>query len=178
MVSSGRKFLRINPRGKVPALVLEDEIICDSHVINELLEDKFTQIPLLPRLPVERAKARHMVMIAEQEFYPLVSALLQAKRQAVGGQEMTERIAQITASVQGEHLPGLEALAASARPFFLENLTLADIAYATALDAYLGATQTTLQDFPHTKQWFREVEGLPAFAASCRQPHVQQQEGT
>ena len=40
------EFLRMNPYGKVPVLTDEDEVVYDSTIINEYLEDEYP----LPRL--------------------------------------------------------------------------------------------------------------------------------
>jgi hypothetical protein len=41
----------------VPALIDDGVVVHDSTIINEYLEDKFPQNPLLPRDPVMRARA-------------------------------------------------------------------------------------------------------------------------
>jgi len=42
------EFLRLNPLGKVPVLVDDDEVICDSTIINEYLEDEYPSTRLMP----------------------------------------------------------------------------------------------------------------------------------
>src|SRR5947199_1868069 len=43
------EFLRLNPYGKVPVLIDEDEVIYDSTIINEYMEDEY----LMPYLLLE-----------------------------------------------------------------------------------------------------------------------------
>src|SRR6478672_13938201 len=52
------EFLRLNPYGKVPVLVDEDEVIYDSTIINEYLEDEYPHPPLMPEQSSERARVR------------------------------------------------------------------------------------------------------------------------
>ena len=53
-------FLKISPLGKVPVLRYGDEVLFESAVINEFL-DEITPGSLLPSLPLEKAKQRAWV---------------------------------------------------------------------------------------------------------------------
>ncbi len=53
------KFRKINPRAEVPVLESESNILVDSALINEYLEECFPEVPLLPQNPIARYKARH-----------------------------------------------------------------------------------------------------------------------
>ena len=61
-------FLRLNPYGKVPVLLDEDEVIYDSTVINEYLEDEYPHPPLMPEQSSERARARMFEDFADNSF--------------------------------------------------------------------------------------------------------------
>jgi glutathione S-transferase len=52
------EFLQMNPYGKVPVLVDGDTILYESCIINEFLEDKYPNPPLLPKDPAQRGKIR------------------------------------------------------------------------------------------------------------------------
>ena len=52
------EFLKMNPYGKVPVLVDGDTILYESCIINEYLEERYPEPPLLPRDPGQRAKIR------------------------------------------------------------------------------------------------------------------------
>lgn len=51
-------FLRISPKGLVPVLVHDDEVILESNAIVQYLDEVFPDSPLLSRDAVERAQAR------------------------------------------------------------------------------------------------------------------------
>lgn len=51
-------YLAINPRGQVPALVVDGRTLAESSIINEFLEESFPGRPLLPRDPLLRAEIR------------------------------------------------------------------------------------------------------------------------
>jgi glutathione S-transferase len=52
------EFLKMNPYGKVPVLVDGDTILYESCIINEYLEEKYSNPPLMPKDPGERGKIR------------------------------------------------------------------------------------------------------------------------
>jgi len=51
-------YLALNPNGVVPTLVDDDFVVTESTVINEYLDDKFTQSRLRPESPRRRAELR------------------------------------------------------------------------------------------------------------------------
>ena len=52
------EFLALNPYGKVPILLDEGAVIYESTVVNEYLEDRFPEPPLIPTDPLGRAQVR------------------------------------------------------------------------------------------------------------------------
>jgi glutathione S-transferase len=67
------EFVKVNPNGQVPALIHEGEIITESTVINEYLEDVFPQVPLRPRAPAARARMRIWSKFVDEYFCPSLS---------------------------------------------------------------------------------------------------------
>ena len=51
-------FLKVSPYGKVPVIVDDEQTIYESAIINEYLDEKYKNVPMMPKEPVERAKAR------------------------------------------------------------------------------------------------------------------------
>jgi glutathione S-transferase len=80
------EFVAINPNGQVPVLVHDGNIITESTVINEYLEDVFPQIPLRPADPVWRARMRIWSKFVDEYFCPALSM--------IGWHVMVRRIAQ------------------------------------------------------------------------------------
>jgi glutathione S-transferase len=52
------EFLKVNPRALVPVLVHDDEVIIESTLICEYLDDRFPDRPLKPRSPLAVARMR------------------------------------------------------------------------------------------------------------------------
>jgi glutathione S-transferase len=54
-------YLKINPYGKVPAIVDGDTVLYESCIINEYLDERYPSPRLMPTDPVARARARILV---------------------------------------------------------------------------------------------------------------------
>lgn len=52
------EYLKVNPKGVVPALVHDGEPVIESTIILEYLDDAFPDHPLRPAAPIERARMR------------------------------------------------------------------------------------------------------------------------
>ena len=51
--------------GKIPYFEIGDQVICESQVMAEYLENAYPQKPLMPADPIERAELRHLIMFME-----------------------------------------------------------------------------------------------------------------
>jgi glutathione S-transferase len=69
-------FLRLNPLGKVPVLMDDDEVIYDSTIINEYLEDEYPHPSLLPEDSAARARIRLLEDHCDNFFIPPTAVLL------------------------------------------------------------------------------------------------------
>ena len=69
-------FLRLNPYGKVPVLVDEDEVVYDSTIINEYLEDEYPLPRLMPDDSQGRARVRMLEDYCDNSFIPPTTMLL------------------------------------------------------------------------------------------------------
>lgn len=71
------EYLRINPLGLVPTLVIDGTPIPESTVINEYVDDLIPSNPLRPEDPLLRAKMRELVQRFQESFYPSMALLSQ-----------------------------------------------------------------------------------------------------
>ena len=55
------EYLKMNPYGKVPVLTDDATVLYESLIINEYLEEKYPNPPLMPKDPAKKAKARILV---------------------------------------------------------------------------------------------------------------------
>ena len=62
-------FLKINPKGIVPVAVHGDQIILESSVINEYIEETFDGLQLMPTDPAARARTRYWSLLVDQGIH-------------------------------------------------------------------------------------------------------------
>lgn len=78
------EFLRMNPYGKVPVLVDDDEVVYDSTIINEYLEDEYPIPALMPEDSQGKARVRLLEDFCDNSFIPPTTMLLAQLRKAEG----------------------------------------------------------------------------------------------
>lgn len=93
-------YLKLNPRAVVPTLVDDDDVVTESNVINEYLDDKYPARALMPSSPMGRARVRlwtkrfdeglHDAGLAVLSFAVVFRQQYLAKGQK--GQELIDRI--------------------------------------------------------------------------------------
>ena len=69
------EFLAINPKAVVPVLIADGNVITESTVICEYLEEAFPDPPLYPSAPLERARVRAWTKAVDEELHPACSAI-------------------------------------------------------------------------------------------------------
>lgn len=124
-------FLRLNPYGKVPVLIDEDDVIYDSTIIDEYLQDEYPHPSLMPEDSGGRARARMLEDYCDNSFIPPTTLLLSQLRRPEAERDM-QRVEQARNDLQrclryiAEVLGTREYLVGS-------SFTLADAAFAPRL---------------------------------------------
>ena len=65
----------MNPYGQVPILVERDLILYESNIINEYIDERFPHPQLMPADPVQRGRARLLLLNFERELFVHVESL-------------------------------------------------------------------------------------------------------
>jgi glutathione S-transferase len=80
------EYLKINPRGRVPAIVDDGFALSESNAIAEYLDERYPEKPLLPKDVKERAVARRLIAEVggdlEKALDPFTEATLYTKPEA------------------------------------------------------------------------------------------------
>jgi glutathione S-transferase len=156
------EYLKINPLGKIPSLEVDGMVIPESEVINEYLEDKFPNPPLLPKTPEDRARVRTLTRFHDLYLEPPLRALFgqlnpKTRDEAVVNEKLTEcnlRLDQI------ERMLG-EGFAAGP-DFTLADCALAPtVLFATRLLPGFGA-KPPLEGRPKLAAWWEKVQTRPS----------------
>ena len=64
------EYLKLNPKAVVPTLVHDGNVLVESTVICEYLDDEFPQVPLKPARSLDRAQMRLWTKTVDEELQP------------------------------------------------------------------------------------------------------------
>jgi glutathione S-transferase len=158
------EYRKINPLGKIPTLDADGVIIAESEVINEYLEEKFPNPPLLPKSPEARAHVRSFTRFHDLYLDPPLRALFahlnpKSRDEKVVNEKLTE--------LQGR-IDQLEMMIAAPGNFAAgADFTLADCALAptcfflTNMLPGFGA-KPPLENRPKLAAWWGKVQTRPS----------------
>ena len=159
-------FLRLNPAGQVPVLMIDDLTLADSGAIFEYLEETHPEPALLPRDPGLRAEARRLAAWFDDKFHAEVTANLLYervnKKLAKTGHPDSEKIKAGLRNIR-YHLDYIGWLTDRRRWLAGNQLTIADFAAAAHLSAldYVGDVDWARNESVHS--WYARIKSRPAF---------------
>jgi glutathione S-transferase len=194
------EFKNMNPRGVVPVLVHDGNIIVESSVICAYLDEVFPAPPLMPKNPVERATMRLWCKLPDDILHTACATVSfaisfgrQLKQRAGAGLE--ERLMKMPDPARRERQRALIEKGIEA-PFFRDHIKVFDKTFAE-IEAQLGKTKWlaadafTLADVeitpyveridrlglaamwdqrPRLADWFARVKARSSFAAIADYP--------
>lgn len=90
-------YLKLNPNGVVPTLVHDGHVIIESTVIMHYLDDTFPTPPLMPRQPLDRARAHLFKKLMDEYIHPacIVFTFATANRGPLASLSKEQRDAQL-----------------------------------------------------------------------------------
>ncbi len=160
------EYLAVNPVGKVPALIDDGVVVHDSTVINEYLEDKYPQNPLLPKDPAMRARARSLEDYADAYLAPSLYKILVELRKPE-----PERNRDAVAKGEAEMARHLEYLdrELKGRQFLAGMFSVADISFIPPVSNYERAGYTIPHNFHNLAAWWERMKARPSVSQSLPQ---------
>lgn len=186
-------YLKLNPNGVVPTITHGDDVIIDSSVIIEYLDEVFPETPMTPSDPVKRAHMRKWMRYLEEVPTPAVRVpsfnkfLAQRYETMEDGkyQEMADkhpirkhfykRMNKVGFSDEetAESLERLdqaaarfdETLAADGRPWIMgDEITIADAAYLPTVDRMIDLDLGyMIFDRPALAAWYKRYSERESF---------------
>jgi glutathione S-transferase len=157
------EYLAINPVGKVPALIDDGIVVHDSTIINEYLEDKYPNPPLLPRDPAMRARARSFEDYADTYLAPSLFKIVINLRKPEAERDH-DKIKEGESEVRN-HFAFLDR-ELNGRQFFAGELSLGDISFVPPLANYERAGYKIGPEVPNLHAWWERMKARSSFAAS------------
>jgi len=132
----------------VPVLVDGEGVIYESAVINEYLDEKFTDVPLMPRNQLDRAKVRIWVDFFNTRVHPTGSDLQKDRDPEKARVRMAEHLRTIDGALAGnDYLVGNQ--------FSLADVTF--IPFYTRRERY----KVSLDEYHNAKRWAEKLIARP-----------------
>ncbi len=122
----------LSPYGKVPLIRHNGDIVYESRIINEYLEEVFPEPALLPSDPMKRAKARIWIDYCDSYLMPALHKLIEDKRDEDKQKDNRETVAEKLRFIEHE---GFRKLGDG--PFFMgKSLTLVDLQFMPFVERF------------------------------------------
>ncbi len=153
------EFLQLNPYGKIPVLVEDGKVLFESCIINEYLDEKYPNPPLMPKDPYLRGRGRVLVDYALNFAHEPYWALRGEMRKPEAARDAT--IIEQKRQSLADLLLYLET-ALGDKLYFLGDLSLTDIAIVPRflrMEAY-GALPAP--SFPRLGAWLKRMKERPS----------------
>lgn len=161
--SKSEEFLSVSPTGKVPVVVVDEDSLYESNVINQYLEEVSGEPRLLPEDPNQRAYARIWVASADDNFFPAVFVASMGRERGFSEERLSEAFEKLEKT-----LSGLEARL-EGRRYLADDFSLADIAHAGNLVRLRELDQkgeVSLENYPNVVAWMRLMEDRGSYGAA------------
>lgn len=150
-------YLALNPRGQVPLLEDEGELIWDSQAILVYLARRYGGESWLPTVPLAMARVMQWLALSENEIqYGLARARAALQFGAPWNVEECQRVGRGALQLLQGRLETAEWLAA-------EHITIADLACYPYV-ALAPQSGVELASFPAVATWVGRVQALPRYA--------------
>ena len=189
------EYRKLNPNGVVPTLVHDGQVVIESGVINEYVDEVFAEVPLRPADALGRAKMRVFCKMADEFALPAVRVPTWSRVKPAMVKAMTD--AQFEAAMRDtpliDHQLKFRALRAEGftakeieesrgrmdyvcdrcetalaeAPYLAgAQYTLADIALLPYVQAFAMTRPELLQTHPRLREWYERVMARPAVKAT------------
>ena len=122
----------LSPYGKVPLLRYGDDIIYESAIVNQYLDEVFPEPPLMPASPGDRARARIWIDYCDSRFTTACYRLMTAGEDEAEREEKRQNLRDCLYFMENEGMVKM-----SDGPFWLgDSPTLVDLQYAPFFERF------------------------------------------
>jgi glutathione S-transferase len=161
------EYLKINPRGRVPAIVDDGFALYESNAIAEYLDERTPEKPLLPKGVKERAVARRLIGEVVADFEPAFDPFSEATLYTKPEERDQKLIAEKRAKLDAELARWADALQGD---FFAGSVGLVDytvfpwIRMLPRIEERAPGFGYKPTDFPpKLAAWLARIEALPYY---------------
>ncbi len=159
------EFLKLNPYGKVPVIVDGQNVLYESCVINEYLDETYPSPPLMPKDPFQRARIRVLTDYGLNYIQPLYWAIRAELYVKTDDGERDWNLIEKTTRQLRELLEYLENEIGN-KDYFMGEFTLLDIALVPRflrLEMFEVLPATSI---PRLGSWLQRMKERPSVKAN------------
>ena len=144
----------MNPYGKIPVLVDGDGVIYESAIINEYLDEKFPDTPLMPTDRLKRARVRIWIDFLNSRVHAAVTDITRGREPERARERMKQNLQTLDQEMAGKrYLAGEYSLAdVTFIPFYIRRERFGAVIDDSSL--------------PNLKRWGEELVARPAVAST------------
>jgi glutathione S-transferase len=128
-------------------------VLYESAIINEYLDEKFSELPLLPRNALQRAKARIWVDFLNSRIHPAASDITHDREADRARQRLQQHLNTLESEMTG-------------RNFMVGDYSLADVSFIPFYTRRQRYGVTIDDNYPNLKRWGEELLARPAVAST------------
>ena len=153
------EFLQLNPYGKIPVLAEDGKVLFESCIINEYLDEKYPNPPLMPKDPYLRGRGRILVdyalNFAHEPYWALRGEMLkpEAARDATTVAEKRRVLTDLFLYLEA---------ALGDKAYFLGDLSLTDIAILPRLLRMESYGALPSPSLPRLGAWLKRMKERPS----------------
>jgi glutathione S-transferase len=158
------EFLKLNPYGKIPVLVEDGKVLFESCIINEYLDEKYPDPPLMPKDYWQRARARILVDYGlhylHEPYWALRGEIMLKKNPA-------ERDQTIIREAREELLRRLQYLEVELgdKPYLLGEFSLVDVDIFPRFPRMETFAVVPAPTLPRLSAWYERMKQRPSVKA-------------
>jgi glutathione S-transferase len=128
-------------------------VLYESAIINEYLDENFSELPLLPRNALQRAKARIWVDFLNSRIHPAASDITHDREADRARQRLQQHLNTLDSEMTG-------------RNFIVGDYSLADVSFIPFYTRRQRYGVTIDDNYPNLKRWGEELLARPAVACT------------
>lgn len=137
----------------MPVLVDGAGVIYESAIINEYLDEGFSELPLLPKDQLQRARARIWIDFLNSRVHPAASDITHDREPDRARQRLKQHLSALESEMTGKQ-------------FIVGDYSLADVTFIPFYVRRQLYGVTIDESFPNLKRWGEELIARPAVAST------------
>ena len=152
-------FLKLNPYGKVPVVIDGATVLYESLIINEYLDEKYPETPLMPKDPGRRGKVRILIDYGMNHLDPPYQKI---RKEMIKDEKERDQQAIESARKELKHLLGRFEREIGDQPYLAGDFSLLDAALVPRFARLVGMGVLPDPSLPKVGQWLERMKQRPS----------------